>query len=78
MSRWTPCKRTHFIQRLRKLGFDGPFSAARHQFMIHGQKRLAIPSNSEYSVPQLRMLIREVESILGREIGLEDWVSLRA
>lgn len=22
MSRWTPCKRTEFIRRLRKVGFD--------------------------------------------------------
>jgi hypothetical protein len=34
---------------------------------------LAIPSNPEYSVPQLRMMIREVEGILGREISLKDW-----
>jgi hypothetical protein len=28
--------------------------------MILGQHRLAIPSNQEYSVPQLRMMLREV------------------
>jgi hypothetical protein len=44
--------------------------------MVVGQKRLAIPSNSEYSVPQLRIMVREVESILGREIGLEEWNAL--
>ena len=71
MSRWTPCKRSEFI---RRLGFVGPYSGARHQFMIHGGHRLAIPSNSEYSVPQLRMLIREVEAILGRAIALDEWV----
>lgn len=41
--------------------------------MTHGHYRLAIPSNAEYSVPQLRMLIREVEEITGREIKAEDW-----
>lgn len=76
MSRWTPCKRADFIRKLRPLGFDGPFSGTRHQFMIYSQKRLAIPSNAEYSVPQLRMLIREVETILGRAIGLENWIGL--
>jgi hypothetical protein len=44
--------------------------------MVVGQKRLAIPSNAEYSVPQLRVMVREVESILGREIGLEEWNAL--
>jgi hypothetical protein len=58
------------------LGFDGPYSGTRHQFMIYSQKRLAVPSNAEYSVPQLRMLIREVETILGREISLENWDAL--
>jgi len=41
---------------------------ARHQFMVYEQYRLAIPSNAEYSVPQLRMMLREVEEIIGREI----------
>ncbi len=76
MSRWTPCKRGDFVRRLRKLGFDGPYSGTRHQFMIYGQSRLAIPSNSEYSVPQLRMMIREVETILARKVSLEDWTTL--
>jgi hypothetical protein len=47
---------------LRQLGFDGPFSGTRHQFVVFVQKRLAIPSNPEYSVPQLRMLIREARA----------------
>ena len=75
MSRWTPCKRSEFIRKLRKLGFDGPYSGTRHQFMIHSQLRLAIPTNPEYSVPQLRMMIREVEAILGRAVSLEDWIA---
>ena len=73
MSRWTPCKRTDFVRKLRHLGFDGPFKGTRHQFMVFSQKRLAIPSNSEYSVPQLRMMIREVETIMGREVDSDEW-----
>jgi hypothetical protein len=61
---------------LHKLGFDGPFSGARHQFMVYGQHRLAIPSNSEYSVPQLRMMIKEVQELIDREIGVEEWSNL--
>jgi hypothetical protein len=76
VSRLTPCKRSEFIHRLRRLGFDGPFSGTRHQFMIPGQKRLAIPANAEYSVPQVRMLISEVKGILGRALALEEWNSL--
>ena len=76
MSRWTPCKRAVVVRRLRALGFQGPFSGARHQFVVFGTQRLAIPSNDEYSVPQLRMFLREVELILGRAVGLNDWNSL--
>lgn len=73
MSRWRPCKRSEFIRRLRGLGFDGPFSGTRHQFMLYQQHRLTIPSNQEYSVPQLRVMLREVEEILKRSITLEEW-----
>ncbi len=76
MSRWTPCKRAEFIRKLRRLGFDGPYSGTRHQFMIHAQRRLAIPWNAEFSVPQLRMMIREVETLLSRAVSLEDWIAL--
>jgi hypothetical protein len=73
MSPWQPCKRRVFIKRLRKLGFEGPFSGTRHQFMVFGNFRLSIPSNAEFSVPQLRMMIREVESILGRTLDSDEW-----
>ncbi len=73
MSRWTPCKRREFIRRLRSLGFEGPFFGTRHQFLVFQHHRLAIPTNDEYPVPQLRMMIGEVESILNRKIPLEEW-----
>ena len=76
MSRWAPCKRRDFIRRLRAIGFDGPFSGTRHQFMVYEQYRLAIPSNAEYSVHQLRIMIREVEEILGRRITVDEWSRL--
>ena len=76
MSRWTPCKRREFIQKLQQLGFSGPFSGSKHQFMIYLEYRLTIPSNDEYSVPQLRMMIREAEEIIERQITLEQWNSL--
>lgn len=76
MSRWMPCKRRDFIQRLQKLGFDGPYSGTRHQFMVYKQHHLAIPSNAEYSVPQLRMMIQEVKDIIGRDITLSEWNNL--
>ncbi|MGQ9585870.1 MAG: type II toxin-antitoxin system HicA family toxin [Anaerolineae bacterium] len=65
-----------FIRRLRALGFEGPYSGTRHQFMVYEQHRLAIPSNAEYSVPQLRVVLQEVEAIVEREISADEWNSL--
>ena len=76
MAAWRPLKRREFIRKLRALGFDGPYSGTRHQFLILRQHRQTIPTNSEYSVPQVRMLLRQVESILGRPIPLDEWNSL--
>lgn len=76
MSRWNPCKRNEFIKRLRGLGFEGTYSGAKHQFMVYQNQRLTIPSNNEYSIPQLKMMIREVEEIIGREIGIDEWNNL--
>jgi len=47
-----------------------------HQFMVFGQHRLTIPSNADYSVPQLRMMIREIEDIMDRKITVDEWNSL--
>ena len=77
MSQWHPCKRRDFIKRLRRFGFEGPYSGTRHQFMVYKQHRLAIPSNAEYSVPQLRMMLREVEQITDRQISAQDWTHLK-
>ena len=76
MSQWSPCKRKDFIRRVSRLGFDGPFVGTRHLFMVYKEHRLTIPSNREYSIPQLRMMLREIESILEREITMEKWNGL--
>lgn len=76
MSQWAPCKIRDFIRKLRKLGFHGPFSGTRHQFLIFTQHRLAIPSNAEYSLPQLKMMVREIEEIICRVITVDEWHKL--
>jgi hypothetical protein len=75
MAGWPPLKRRDFI-KLRALGFEGPFSGTRHQFMLMSAHRQTIPSNAEYSVPQVKMLVRQVEAILGRSISADEWDSL--
>ena len=76
MNRWNPCSRREFIRRLRELGFDVPFPGKRHQIMVLGTRCMSLPSNSEYSVRQVRMLLRQVEERIGRGITTEEWNSL--
>lgn len=73
MSRLTPCKRREFIRRVRQLGFDGPFSGTRHQFMVYKEHRLTIPSNDEYSGAQTGMMLREIADIIGRAVSVQEW-----
>ena len=78
MNQWNPCERNEFVRRLRRLGFDGPYSGSKHHFMILGKtNRLTVPSNFEYSVPQLKMMLREVAEITGREISSDEWNNLK-
>jgi hypothetical protein len=44
--------------------------------MVFQQSRIAIPSNAEYSVPQLRLMIEEVEAIIKRKITATEWGGL--
>lgn len=76
MPRWTPCKRRIFIKKLVKLGFNPPEPGGRHFYMRYGSNVLTIPSNEEYSVPQLKMMMKELENITGRKITLEEWERL--
>jgi len=41
--------------------------------MVYQQYRLSIPSNLEYSIPQLRIMLREIAEIMGREISADEW-----
>ncbi len=44
--------------------------------MRYGSGTLAIPSNAEFSVPQLKMLLKEVQQITGKMISLNEWQEL--
>jgi len=68
-----PVKRREFVRKLRALGFEGPYSGTRHQFMSLNKQRQILPSNAEYSIPQVRVLLRQVEKILGREVPTNEW-----
>jgi predicted RNA binding protein YcfA (HicA-like mRNA interferase family) len=76
MPKRNPCKRRVFIKKLVKLGFNPPEPGGRHFYMRYDTKVLTIPSNDEYGVPQLKMMIKELEKLIGRTITLEEWEEL--
>jgi len=73
MAKWNPCKRRDFIRKLKKLGFGPPEPGGRHSYMRYGTYTLTLPSNKEYSVPQLKMLINEIEMGTQLDITVEKW-----
>ena len=44
--------------------------------MTFGSHRLTIPSNEEFSAPQLRFILQEVADITGRQLSADDWNAL--
>jgi hypothetical protein len=61
MNRLAPVSRAEFLQRLLRLGFDGPFAGGRHQFVVRGSHRLILPNphRGDISVALLSRLLGE-------------------
>lgn len=76
MAKWKPCKRREFIKKLKKLGFKSPEPGGRHFYMRYGSYTLTIPGNKDYSVPQIKMLIKEIEHGIMEKISLDKWMHL--
>ncbi len=44
MGRLIPVSRGDLITRMKDLGFEGPYTGGRHQFMLKGHKRIILPN----------------------------------
>ena len=66
-----PVKRKDLIKYLKQLGFEGPYSGGKHQFMIREHLRLTIP-NPHVSDISSGLLIR----ILKADIPRDQWEKL--
>lgn len=44
MPRIKPLSRQELIKRLKELGFEGPFSGGRHEFMLRETHRIILPN----------------------------------
>ena len=69
--RLTPITRRELIKRLRNLGWDGPFSGGKHQFMIKGAMKLPSPNphGGVLSVGMVSEILKETET------SREEWLS---
>lgn len=44
MPQFGPLSRRDFIRYLRRLGFEGPYSGGKHQYMVRDKTRLVLPN----------------------------------
>lgn len=72
MPTFGPIKRKELIYYLRQLGFSGPYSGGKHQFMRKGQLRVRIPNPHQGDIGK-NLLLRIL-----REAGIdrEQWEKL--
>jgi predicted RNA binding protein YcfA (HicA-like mRNA interferase family) len=64
-----PIRRAELVRALRSLGFEGPFSGGKHQFMVRGTVTLHIPN------PHQADIGRDLLSRILRQAGIDrgDW-----
>ena len=61
MPTWKPIKRRELISVLRKLGFSGPYSGGKHEFMQRKDLILTIPNphRGDISLGLLKVILRQ-------------------
>ncbi len=73
MPAFGPIQRKDLIGYLKQLGFDGPYSGGKHQFMVKATLRLTIPN------PHQGEISKALLSKLFRQAGIsrDEWEKLR-
>ena len=72
MPRFGPVKRKDLVGYFKLLGFDGPYSGGKHQFMIKGGITLRIPNPHEGDIGKdlLSRILKQAN------ISKEEWERL--
>jgi len=67
-----PIKRRKLVQSLRRLGFEGPFTGGRHQFMVRGDVTVRVPNphRGDIGVELLGRILRQAA------VSREEWESV--
>ena len=58
-----PISRRILIKKLNKLGFKGPYSGGKHQFMVKDNFKLSIPNQhqKDIGIVLLSLIIKELK-----------------
>ncbi len=62
--------RRELIRKFRALGYTGPFSGGRHQFMIKGKKKVRIPNphgSGDIDISLVKEILRQAS------VSDEEW-----
>ena len=72
MPAFGPIKRSDLIRNLRKLGFEGPYTGGKHQYMVRGEVRVVLPNLHQGDIS------RDLLARILRQAGIsrEEWVEL--
>jgi len=67
-----PIRRRELIAALKRLGFVGPYSGGRHEFMVKGELKLFVPNPHEGEIG------RDMLSRILRQAGIDraEWTNL--
>jgi len=72
MPQFGPVKRKDLVIYLKKLGFEGPYSGGKHQFMVKNEISLRIPNPHQSDIGK-ELLIRILRQ---GKINKKDWESI--
>jgi predicted RNA binding protein YcfA (HicA-like mRNA interferase family) len=72
MPSFGPIKTKDLIRYLRQLGFDGPYAGGKHQYMVKGERKLALPN------PHQSNISRDLLARILRQAGIDrdEWEAL--
>jgi predicted RNA binding protein YcfA (HicA-like mRNA interferase family) len=72
MPHFGPIKRRDLVRYLGQLGFEGPYSGGKHQFMTKGEITLRLPN------PHRSDIAKELLARILRQAGIsrEEWEKL--
>ena len=72
MARLNPVSSAELVKKLKKFGFDGPYSGGKHLYMIKDDIRLTIPNphKKEIGIDLLTRLLKQAG------IEKEKWLNI--